>query len=462
MRRLVFAGFAQVLAAAAGVAQPAPLPVPVNTQPATTPNLFPTHPATNPAHTAPDPFRPQTPALLPPLKAAPPTQPPPAQPGEPALLPPSLAPEVTLPQKETLARMDVGGLSARRVNGRWAVTHGFVTVRDFGTDEAAATEFVKVLRELRPTDWGTVGTARVVVEYGLTSGAAATPAFTPKTSVAIDPGSLRVESVRGVWVLRDDDNILLNFGTAKGDAEQAVAVIRKYGFNRIGQVGAVGSGVTFLFAQEVPATDKAKPKAPVPGAYAELQRAMQEEQLTRTGIPTAAAPPAGGKGPGGVVHSAAPADADMVGEKIAIDPKEVELKRDRGDWKLVHGQDVLANFGPSEWSGRDALKLVREQRFTEFCRFNAEVTFFLVNGQAPTKVPFAVQATRFDRDAVAVKPASGGRFGVYEGGRQLFACDTQKEAEQLVKVLRHYGFDTSCQIGLGTKSSLRFLAKTER
>lgn len=432
MRRLVFAGFAQVLIAAAALAQ--------------TPNIFPNHPAQNPTRTAPDPFRHSTPGLLPPLKATPTTQPQPTMPGGPSLLPPQLAPEVKLPQKETLARIDPNGLSARRVGDRWAVVNGFVTVRDFGADHAAADEFVKVLRDLRPTDWGTVGTARVVVEYGLTSGSAQQPAFTPKTSVSIDPASLRVESVRGVWVVRDDDNILLNFGKEKEDAEQAVGVIRKYQFNRIGQVGAAGVGVTFLFAQEVPAAGKARPKpAALTGAYADIQRAIQEEKLTRTGIEVP-----GEKGA-------------AVGEKIAIDPKGVELKRDRSDWKLVYGSEVLANFGPSEWSGRDALKLVQEQRFTEFCRFNAEVTFFLVNGQAPTKVPFAVQATRFDREAIKVKAASGGKYGIYEGsGRQLFACDSEKEAQQLLKMLQEYGFDTSCQIGLGAKSSLRFLAKTGR
>jgi hypothetical protein len=451
MRRLVFAGFAQVLIAAAGLAQ--------------TPNMFPNHPAANPTHVAPDPFRPQTPGLLPPLKATPTVQPQPTMPGEPTLLPPQLRAEVTLPQKETLARIDANGMTARRVGDRWAVVNGFVTVRDFGKDEAAAAEFVKVLRDLRPTDWGTVGTARVVVEYGLTGGKAQQPAFTPKTSVAVDEATLRVESVRGVWVVRDDENILLNFGREQQDAEQAVGVIRKYGFNRIGQVGAAGSGVTFLFAQEVPAANRARPKAPAAtGVYADLQKAIQEQRLTRTGIDVPGDKPdrvLGGRL--GSPETTTPVAAETVGEKVAIDPKAVELKRDGADWKLVHGQDVLANFGPSEWSGRDALKLVQDQRFTEFCRFNSEVTFFLVNGQAPTKVPFAVQATRFDRDAVKVKAASGGRYGLYEGsGRQLFACDTQKEAEQLLRLLQSYGFDTSCQIGLGTKSSLRFLAKTGR
>ncbi len=425
MRRLLFAAFAPLLAAAA-VAQTPPV-----TPPTPPPNpLFPTHPAMKPERTTPNP-----------LLAPPPTTP--AQTAEPGLLPPALAPEVKLPQKESLARIDANSLSARRSSDRWVVGNGLSVVRDFGTSRDDADEFVRVLRELRPTEWGTVGTNRVVVEYALTSGAAAVPAFAPKNCVSIDLASVRTEQVRGVTVVRDDQAILLNFGQAREDAEQAVAVIRKYRFNRLGQVGPVGGGATFLFAQEV-AANKLKQPSQLTGAYAQLASAMEEQKLTRTGIELD-----GGKA--------------AVGERVVIDPKAVELKRDKGDWKLVHGTDVLATFGPSEWSGRDALKLVQDQRFTEFCKFNAEVTFFLINGQPPTRVPFAVQATRFDRDNLKVKLASGGKYGLYEGqGRLVFACDTEKEAEQLLKVIHQYGFDTSCQMGLGAKSSLRFLAKSGR
>ncbi len=434
MRRLLFAGFAPLFAAAA-VAQTPPLP-PIGPRPVQ--QLFPTHPAMDPARVAPNPFPAAQPTTT--VHAPVPGQ---TQPGEPGKLPTTITPEVVLPQKEVVGRIDANSLSVRRQNDRWVVTNGLSVVRDFGTTREDAEEFVKVLRELRPTDWGTVGSPRVVVEYALTSGAAAVPAFSPKTCVTIDPATLRVEQVRGVHVVRDDQNILLNFGSAKEDAEQALAVIRKYKFNRLGQVGAVGVGATFLFAQELPATNKAQaPKTQLTGAYSQLAAAMEESKLTRTGIEVGTA---------------------VAGEKFAIDPKAVELKRDKADWKLVHGADVIANFGPSEWTGRDALKLVQDQRFTEFCRFNAEVSFFLVNGRPPARVPFAVQASRFDRDNLTVKTASTGKFGLYEGqGRQVFVCDTEKEAEQLLALLKQYGFDTTCQIGLGAKSSLKFLAKSGR
>lgn len=427
--------------------------LPARGVPASPPQQFdsggqrPSHPL--PAlNTAPAPVSPLEPRTLPPglgvtppqaakpLVAAGPQQ----QAPTPADTPFVADPTVRLPQKENLARIDPNGLTARRGGGdRWQVVNGFQVVREFASGQADAEEFVRLLRDLRPTAWAAVGTGRTVVEYGLRDDQAVVPAFSPKTAVTIDPGSVRAELVRGVWVIRDDDNILLNFGTSRDDADQAMAVIRKYGFNRLAQVGPAAGGATVLFAQ---------PQAPrrpaAAGPYSELARQYQESQLTRTGLDV----PAGG---------------GAVGERITIDPKACDVRREKGHWVLAHGAEVLADFGASEWSARDALKLVQEQRFTEFCRFNADVTFFLVNGQPPTRVPFAVQAVRFDKEAVAVKGATNGKFGVYEGmGRQLFVCDTEKEAKQLVTVLKHYGFDTSCQMGLSGKSSLKFLAKTGR
>ncbi len=361
-------------------------------------------------------------------------------------------PGLRLPQPEKLATIDANGLTARRGAGqdRWQIAHGLKTVREFGGSQTEAEEFVRLLRELKPTEWGTIGTDRVVVEYGLNRSMmdgvpvdrATAPAFTPKTCVFIDLRSARVETVRGVWVLRDDENILLNFGKSQADADQAIGVIRKYGFNRIAQVGPTTGGATVLFAQ--PETASVRPKAT--GGLAELNRQYQEQKLARTGLEVPTTTGAGG------------------GEKFAIDPKACEIRRDKGGhWVLAHGTEVLANFGASEWSARDALKLVQEQRFTEFCRFNADVTFFLVNGQPPTRVPFAVSAVRFDTGTLAVKAGSNGKFGVYEGmGRLLFTCDTDKEAKALVATMQHYGFDTTCQMGLSSKSSLRFLAKTGR
>lgn len=251
----------------------------------------------------------------------------------------------------------------------------------------------------------------------------------------VDLKEVRADSVRGAWVLRDAGNILLNFGPDRAGAEQAAAVCRRYGFNRVGLVGFPAPKFAYLFAAPVAGADR--PAGADPSAA--LVAAAQEQHLTRTGVPV----------PG----------AGFVGERLVIDHRKAEVRKDRSEWVLAHGPDVLVRFGASEWAARDALKVVQDLRATEFCTV-AGVTFLLVNGAAPTRVPFAAQGSRFSPAGLQVRPADA-RFAVYDGaGRQLFVVGTKEEGEQLVQVIRAFQFDQTAQVGLSPRASLRFLAKT--
>jgi hypothetical protein len=340
--------------------------------------------------------------------------------------------EMKLPQVEHLQKIDGSAIIARRYGDSTQIWCGPALLKDMGKNGTDADEIVKAMRELRPTEWGGIGSGgRYVVEYGLTKGEPFSPTYAPKQSINIDMKSVRAEQVRGAWVTRDDSNIILNFGANKADAEQAAAVVQRYGFNRLGAVGSF----QYFYAQAG--------AAPTPGITTGLVKAIQEQSLTRTGIDV----------PG----------VGFVGERIVLDPKKLEIRKERGEYSLVHGTDVIAKCGASEWAARDSLKLVQDMRFTEFCRFNSEITFFLVNGQAPNRLPFSVQGSRFDVDALKVRNATGGQWGVYEGnGRMIFTVASEKEADQLVKLLKHYRFDQTCQMGLSSRSGLKFLGKSAR
>lgn len=345
--------------------------------------------------------------------------------------------DVKLPQKEQIVRVEGSSLIARRQNDNWQIWSGPTLLREFGKHQSEAEEMVRQMRELRPNAWVGIGAGRPVIEYGLTKGEAFVPTYEPKHSLNVDLKTVRAESIRGVWVLRDDESILLNFGVNRADAEQAAAVAQRYGFNRIGWVGEPAPIMTYFFAM-------AGQRPGGGGNFAAAIKGQQEQGLTRTGIDVA------GLG--------------FVGERIVIDAKKCEIRKEKGEYALVHGADVLAKFGPSEWSARDALKVVQDLRATEFCRFNADITFFLVNGVAPTRVPFGVQGARFDPQELKLRPASGGHFALYDGtNRQIFGpFTTQGEAEQLVKLLKHYKFDQTCQQGLSSRGGLKFLAKHGR
>lgn len=373
----------------------------------------------------------------------------PIPPSEPLKLPPSVAPQqpttsltpqpdvsVKLPRPENLQKFDALAVSVRATRDGWELWSGVTRIRDFGKDQKAAEDARQAFRDLRPTEWATIG-ARPFVEYGLTDGKAGPCSVSPKTAVSVDILSVRAEQVRGAWVMRDDHNILLNFGAAKQDAEQAAAVARKYGFNRLGLVGDPDMPkMTYFFVAKVAVE-------PPRGAGSALAKVAQEQSMTRTGI---AVPGLG-----------------FVGEQVKVDFRKVEVRKERGEFVLAQGTEVFAKFGPNDWTARDALKVVQECRFTEFCKVGtADVTFFLVNGAAPTKVPFSAQGTRFNPTTLKARPTDA-RWGVFEAsGRMLFSATTSEEAEQLIKLVQAYQFDQMCQVGLSPRASLKFLAKVGR
>lgn len=344
------------------------------------------------------------------------------------------APVVSTPLPERFTTIDANTITVRTNSEQWLLTAGTLVLGNFGKDHAGAEEARAALRELKPSSWATIGT--VGLGYGLTGGKALPVALNVKQATPIDLKSVRAEAVRGVWVLKDEATIHANFGLAREDAEQAAAVVQKYGFNRLGRVGFPNPSFQYLFAEPVAANaDAGKQPAIAPG----LQLAAAERNLMRTGIPV----------PG----------AGFVGERIVIDPKRIDIRKEGGEYKLVSGGDLIGRFGPSEWAARDALKLIQDARFTEFCRIG-ETTFFLIDGKPPTKVPFNVQGRTFDPKNVKARNLDG-RFGVYDGsGRPIAPAASAEEAEQIVQAIQGYGFDTTCRLGLSDRTSLKFLAKT--
>ncbi|HUR55984.1 MAG TPA: hypothetical protein VMZ71_17745 [Gemmataceae bacterium] len=358
---------------------------------------------------------------------------PPTQPGLPEGANPLTPRDVPLPFPEEKQPLDGSRVTMKRDAGSWQVWNGAKLFRDLGASENDAKDLVRSLHAMHATEWVTIGgAARPVVEYGLVNGLPSVVAGFPKNVLHIDLQKVRVEAVKGVWCLRDDDHIHFNFGLRRQDADQTLAVIRKYGFNRVGQIGYPSVVMSYLF---VAVGGDAVGKPTLGG----LNAALQEANMAQTGILV----------PG----------LGYVGEMVKIDSRKVEVRREKADWVVACGADVFARFGPNEWLARDAARIIQDCRFTEFCRASGSggLTFFLINGKAPTRVPFAMQGPRFSPNELRVAQA-GDRFMVAMQGKPLFDVGGAADGEALIKLLKHFGFDQVCQLGTG-KASLMFLAK---
>ncbi|MBY0457126.1 MAG: hypothetical protein K2V38_07305, partial [Gemmataceae bacterium] len=363
---------------------------------------------------------------------------------------------VPLPHPENKTAVNSADVVVRRMTTGWEVRAGSKTLRNTGENETTANSVARVFRELQPTEWVVIGNGKPVVEYGLTNGRPAVTGTAPPDPkngppgyaigsnaptvgttaanhvVPIDLRTTRAEAVRGVWVVRDDNNILLNFGTDKAGAEQAGAVIQRYGFNRVGTVGSPAQpALSYLFVS----AEQAKP---------EFGRSMVEAQinaLTRTGIPL----------PG----------VGFTGEMVKIDHRKVEARKDGAEWVVAAGTEVLGRFGPTEWAAREAVRTVQDMKFTEFCKLGGQsnLTFFLVNGKAPGRAPLSAQGKNFSTSDLKVQQVND-KWLVTDAGKQLFEVGSPQEGETVVRVLKSYGFDQTAHLSAGgSKGGITFLVK---
>jgi hypothetical protein len=453
-KRLVAAGLSAILGANGLGAQPPQFPV---TPPPPFPGLPPLAPQVPPSPFPVAPMLPQPPGLLPPSLSTP------AKPQAASIAPAkpqaAIGAEIALPYAEHKMALSALDVQVKRVIGGWQVWAGQKMLRDVGDSEMNARDLARALRDLRPTEWVTIGGgARPVVEYGLTNGRPAGTAVQPdekadpnvgpanygapaptgagaKVVLPIDLRTARFEPIRGVWCVRDDNTLFFNFGTDKAGAEQTVAVIRKYGFNRVGIVGSQTQPVmSYLFAS----SDANGPKV----LGGQLFFNAQVDALTRTGIPI----------PG----------VGFTGEMLKIDPRKVEARKEGFEWVVAAGPEVLGRFGQTEWAAREAARTIQDSRFTEYCRVGgvSNLTFFLQDGKSPTRAPFNAQGRSFDLNSLKVQQING-KWAITEGGKHLFDVGSQNEGDVVIRVLKAYGFDQTAHLSAGgTKGGINFLVKT--
>jgi hypothetical protein len=343
--------------------------------------------------------------------------------------PPASQPAPTPPAPRTF---DPDRTEVRRVDNHWVILADGVLLRDFGPREAEAKEALQIIRKLHLTESGSVGTPPVM-EYWLTNGHAPYADEAALRLVPVDLNTLRVDEADGQWRLRDDRRVFFTFGASREDAFQALDVVRGYGFTRMGTVGRFTPAMTYFLGGRAEQLRRSPPSWPV------------------VAVQPAAAKVADGAGP---LPSARPRRFDF---------RRVEVRQDRGEWKLVVGADVLANFGPDRQAADLAWKTVQHYRFTELVsvgRPSPSFSYFLVNGQAPHGLEFGIPAQPFRPESVLVRNL-GGSWMVCDGDRPLVGFgDRRDDARALADAIRRYQFDHLCRIGNVDGYGMTFLVRS--
>jgi hypothetical protein len=379
---------------------------------------------------------------------------------------------------ETLRTFDYRRAEVEWADDRWRLTAGGVVLKEFGRNEAEARQALALLRELRLTQLGTVGTPLPIMEYWLADGHAPQGLVAGLHTIPMDPRTLKAEQLQGQWWVRDAHRVLFNFGGHVDEARQAVGVLQHYGFTQIGFVGQPSPLMIVLLGGPAgSALNSAGSAALGPsGGLRQASRDASESRISsakdlngrraaETGSPAGSTPAAVALPFARQLSQPASRPPDIRGsvERLALDWRQVHLQQDRGGCRLVMGGATLADFGPGYDEARFAERAVRFYRFTEECHIGGPhpvFRYFLVNGQAPHGTLAGTEVIPFQPDALAVRRLGDG-WAVCDGEQPLFRFGPrEEEARDALSAIQHYRFDALCQIGHSNPAGLAFPVRT--
>jgi hypothetical protein len=363
------------------------------------------------------------------------------------------------PKPEKLLSFNPYAIDVQWVDNRWQLVADGVWLKEFRR-ESDAREALRVLRRLGINQRGTIGTPLPVLEYWLSDGQVPRGTSFGLHVLPIDLASLRVEQVQGQWVIRDAYRLLFVFGSHGAEAKEALDIIRRHEFTKIGYVGQPapeliyflgGPGHSSVSHQKPPqrpapeGTALANPPSNPPSAPpatnpAEVQRARQLAAI-----------------------AALAADHPNLGDRVSFDPRQLRVQQDHQDWKLTYGEYTIANFGPYPELARLGLNVLQFYHCNEHCLVGQPhpvFSFFLANGQPPRGLMFGLGGVPFRPEALSIREV-GGAWAICDNERPIFPFgDRLDEAKMLLQIIRQQKFNRLCRIGPENPGGMTLLIRT--
>jgi hypothetical protein len=320
----------------------------------------------------------------------------------------------------------------KRERNQWQLWAGTQLLKDFGTAENQAYEALQVFRDLRVNARGSVGG---VFEYYLTDGQAPSAITRHRQVLSFEPASLRVEQFNGQWVLRDARLILYNFGPSRAEALQALAVCKQYGFNQLGYVGHPTPAIKYLLRDQ----NHTLAAGPEPVVPASARMKVAETPRPRLLLP----------------------DVGDVGDRLPLDTRRMDLRREGSGWVLYAGKQPVGRFGPAERAGRATAEALERFRVTELCRVgDSGFGFFLSNGRAPQGGTVGLSTKLLRVEKLAVQSVNG-VWAVCEGTRPvLLFGDRPDDARIALAAIMHFKFDEVVTVGGGHLGNVHLFVKS--
>jgi hypothetical protein len=132
--------------------------------------------------------------------------------------------------REECVRFNPADAAARYEDGAWKVGDGSRTLFAFGEEKKEAERALAVIKRYAMDQSCFVGWPRPSFHYMLVNGSSPVGPHEGEMCRAFNPAATEVRQAGGAWKITEGTQVLFDFGAGKDQADQAMAIIRKYGF----------------------------------------------------------------------------------------------------------------------------------------------------------------------------------------------------------------------------------------
>jgi hypothetical protein len=148
--------------------------------------------------------------------------------------------------KEDCISFNPATTTVQQIQGSWKVVDGSHWMFDFGNNESEARKALAIIQKYRMNQSCFVGRPNPSFQYMLVSGNSPVGALGGEDCVSFNPATTTVQQIQGSWKVVDGSHWMFDFGANKAEADQTLAIIKKYGFTHSCYVGRPGPSFTYL------------------------------------------------------------------------------------------------------------------------------------------------------------------------------------------------------------------------
>ena len=133
-------------------------------------------------------------------------------------------------QQERCISFDPATAAVQQIQGAWSIVDGSSKLFNFSIDKVEADNSLAIIKHYTLNRSCFVGSPRPSFHYMLAGNAAPIGPFSGEDCRSFNPATTNVQQIKDNWTIADGDHLLFDFGADKTGADQAIAIIKKYGF----------------------------------------------------------------------------------------------------------------------------------------------------------------------------------------------------------------------------------------